>query len=177
MADVARSVHMQLSLAATQSSSAALAGRLTVCISPRLGANSRQPRSCTFACTDHRSIKQHERQRCTAVHTHSYLHLTCCVCRSIQICSDCRRGRRSFQSAFCSMGDVRALWLHPATSPGGRAYMPRMQLLRNERCSRKAAIEQFLCHRPSKRCRGIKQTHEYMFIHFYNCIGRVKLAR
>lgn len=137
MADVARSMHMQLSFAVSESSAAVFARRFA-CLVDSCEETRRDERgSYTAACTDQRSIKQHERQRCTAVHTHSYLHLTCCVCRRIQLCSGCRRGRRSFQPASCSVGNVRALWLHAASMPGGRAHMPCMQLLLNERCRRK----------------------------------------
>jgi len=95
--------------------------------------------TCTAACTGQRSINQRYSHAGTCWDTHSYLHLTCCVCRRIQICSCCSRGRSSFQPASSSVSDDRAQWLHPAASPGGRAHMPRMQLLRNECCRRKAA--------------------------------------
>ena len=95
--------------------------------------------TCTTACTGQRSINQRYSHAGTRWDTHSYLRLTCCVCRRIQICSGCSRGRSSFQPAFCSGSDGRSQWLHIAGMPGGRAHMPHMQLLRNERCSRKAA--------------------------------------
>ena len=98
-----------------------------------------QFRLCTHACTGQRSIDQHSNQPATRCNTHLYLHLTCCICRRIQICSGCSRGRSSFQPAYCCLGDVRAQWLHVAGMPGGRAHMPCMPLLRNEHCTRKAA--------------------------------------
>ena len=103
--------------------------------------NERQFCSYTAACTGQRSIHQRYIHSATHCNKHSYLHLTCCVCRRIQICSGCsccRRGRSSFQSTFCSGSDGRGQWLHLATSPGGRAHIPHIQL-RNEGCSRKGS--------------------------------------
>ena len=122
-----------------EASGAQLTDLLLITASSTASASLRHSRTYTAACTGQRSINKRYSHAATRCNMHSYLHLTCCVCRRIQICSGCSRGRSSFQPAFCSVDDGRALGLHAAGMPGGRAHMPCMQLLRNVCCTRKAA--------------------------------------
>ena len=166
VAALAGRVSIQLSLAAAEATAAPLAELLSVGRSAWRAPTRPQHRTCTAACTDQRSINQCERQRYAVVRLHSYLHLTCVVGRRIQICSCCSRGRSSFQPAFCSMDDGRALWLHASAMPCRRAHMPCMPQLRNGCCSRKAAKSAISLTSTLQTLHGIKQTHAYMFVVF-----------
>ena len=122
-----------------QTTRAELAELLPIRVPSWTGARLRTEAICTAARAGQTSIDQRYNDAGTRWDTHSSLHLTCCVCSRIQICSECSRGRSRFQPAYCSVGNGRPLWLHAVGMPDGRAHMPHMQLLRNECCSRKAA--------------------------------------
>ncbi len=93
----------------------------------------------TTACTGQRSMQSAAACIRANPGMHSYMHLTCCVCSRIEICSDCS-GRWSAVHAISIPQCIgKALWLHACYPPWVRSPMRRVQQWQNEHCRREAS--------------------------------------